>query len=353
MRTSTGTALHGHSPCPGFKETPASGIVGIMYTKGRWGQARPEQERGARRDELRRDRAEGPGRGASRVTPTPTATKERAGRAWPYSYFFDSMNWSSYADMPYGRTKKSYGKRTTAARKYTRSGKKSTSGKSRYYKSRAPRKTLALRQKWFNPDCQRLMLKFTYTDTGFSRTLNSANAWSSSYVFRGNGPFDPDYTGAGVQPYSFDQYLGAALYTNYHTKSSSIRVYFHPNQAYADIRRLHAMLIPTRQYSFNVNDPSDLRMMPFAQETTYDGETESTKGAKMKAYASSRKVIPEFNQDSYSYSAVYNGTPSSQWYWHVIFWTDMYTSSEAPEIIFDVKIRYYTICSRSNLPQES
>jgi len=197
------------------------------------------------------------------------------------------------------------------------------------------------------------MLKFTYCDTGFSRTLAAGTAWAGDYVFRGNGPFDPDLTGAGVQPYSFDQYLGAALYTNYHTKSSSIRVYFHPEASYSGIRRLHAMLIPTRQQTLILTDPSDLRMMPLMQETTYDGETESTKGAKMKAYAGSRKVIPEFNQDSYSYSSVYNGVPSSQWYWHVIFFTDLYSGSEQINVIFDVKIKYYTIVSRSNVPQES
>lgn len=212
---------------------------------------------------------------------------------------------------------------------------------------------MQLRAKWLNPDSQKLMLRFTYTDTGFSRTLAAGTAWAGEYVFRGNGPYDPDLTGVGVQPYSYDQYLGAALYTNYLVKSSSIRVYFHPDADFSSIRRLHAMLIPTRQQTLIVTDPSDLRMMPFAQETTYDGETESTKGAKMKHYASNKKVIPEFNSNSYSYSAVYNGTPASQWYWHVIFWTDMYSSTEQINCIFDVKIRYYTILSRSALPNES
>lgn len=254
--------------------------------------------------------------------------------------------------MPYGK-RKTYRRRSSTTRKYARTGAKKYARKSRYRKPRAPGKTLALRQKWFNPDGQRIMLRFTYTDTGFSRTLAAGTAWAGDYVFRGNGPYDPDLTGVGVQPYSYDQYLGAALYTNYHTKSSSIRIYFHPETNYAGIRRLHAMLIPTRQGSLLLTDPSDLRMMPFAKETTYDGETESTRGAKMKSYSSGSKIYPEFGSNSYSYSAVYNGTPGSPWYWHVIFWTDLYSGSEQINVIFDVKIKYYTIVSRSNVPNES
>lgn len=256
--------------------------------------------------------------------------------------------------MPYGR-RKVYTKRraTTTSRRSTRYTKKAPARRAGYTRSKYARPTMQLRPKWINPDAQKTLVRFTYTDTGFSRTLAAGAAWAGDYVFRGNGPYDPDLTGVGVQPYSFDQYVGAALYTNYHTKSSSIRVYFHPEAGYADIRRLHAMLIPTRQSSLILTDPSDLRMMPYAIETTYDGETESTKGAKMKHYASARKVIPEFNSDSYAYSSVYNGTPTSQWYWHVIFWTDMYSGSEQINVIFDVKIKYYTVLSRSNVPNES
>lgn len=255
--------------------------------------------------------------------------------------------------MPYGRRKTTYRKRSTSYRKRSRYTKKTAPRKARYYRPKSVGKAMQLRAKWLNPDSQKLMLKFTYTDTGFSRTLAAASAWAGDYVFRGNGPYDPDYTGIGVQPYSYDQYLGSALYTNYNVKSSSIRVYFHPEADYSSIRRLHAMLIPTRQPSLIITDPSDLRMMPFAQETTYDGETESTKGAKMKSYASARKVIPEFSSADFTFSSTYNGVPSSQWYWHVIFWTDMYSGEEQLNVIFDVKIRYYTILSRSNVPNES
>jgi len=256
--------------------------------------------------------------------------------------------------MPYVRRKTTYRRRSNTTNRYPKRYKKTgTTRKARYFRPKSTGRSMLLRPKWVNPDSQKALVRFTYTDTGFSRTLAAGTAWAGDYVFRGNGPYDPDLTGIGVQPYSFDQYVGAALYTNYATKSSSIRVYFHPEENYSSIRRLHCMLIPSRQGSLVLSDPSDLRMIPFATETTYDGETESTKGAKAKHYTSTRKVISEFTANSAAYSGLYSGTPSTQWYWHVIFFTDLYSGSEQINILFDVKIRYYTVLARGNLPNES
>lgn len=254
--------------------------------------------------------------------------------------------------MPYGRrlTHKRAG--SSKYRSSTRRSTRSYAPRKRYSRRKNYTKVKSLRPKWLNPLSQKQLVCFNYSDSSFSRTLNVAGGYSGYYVFRGNGPFDPDYTGVGVQPYGYDQYTGSALYTYYRCPSSSIRVYFRAEETYASIRRLHAFLIPMRIPNPVLTDISDVRNIPLRIETTYDGETESTKGAKMKHYCSTRKIFTEGTSTDFGFTSGYATVPSGQWYWIVHFYTDVYDTEEV-DIYFDVKIKYYTILSRSDVPNES
>lgn len=53
-------------------------------------------------------------------------------------------------------------------------------------------------------------------------TINIAAGVAQSYLFRGNGPFDPDQTGTGGQPNGYDQW--SAFYTSQVTLGSKIVV---------------------------------------------------------------------------------------------------------------------------------
>lgn len=255
-----------------------------------------------------------------------------------------------YEPMPYGRRKT----KRRAYPKYRRSTGKKTGRKA--YRTRPKRsgtykKVVSLRPKWINPLSQTEYVRFIYADSGFSRTLTAANGYSSYYVFRGNSPYDPDYTGVGVQPYGWDQHAGADLYTNFAAKSSSIKVYFQIEPDYANLRRLHAFIIPLRQVAPLLTDISDVRMIPGAIETTYDGETESTRGAKMKHYMSTRRLFRESSSVDVSMAGTYSANPSTQWFWIVHFYTDQVT--EDLVVNFDVKIKFYTVLTRTSQPDES
>lgn len=55
-----------------------------------------------------------------------------------------------------------------------------------------------------------------------SITINGLAGVAGTYIMRGNDIFDPDYTGAGHQPYMADQLC--SLYTRYVVNASKIRV---------------------------------------------------------------------------------------------------------------------------------
>lgn len=219
--------------------------------------------------------------------------------------------------------------------------------------SRRYRKARTFRPKWIPAVSQKASVKFVYCDSTFSRILNTTGGYSAYYVFRGNSPYDPDYTGIGVQPYGWDDYVGVNKFINFVCPASSIRVYFRPEATYADIRRLHVSVIPSRGYNPTMTDISDVRMMPFRKSTTYDGSTESTRGAQISNYCSTKRLINLSSNDG-ACEGSYAGNPASNgaWYWIVHFYTDVYIDEEV-DIFFDVKIKYYTRLNRTNPPDES
>lgn len=256
--------------------------------------------------------------------------------------------------MPYGKRKTYTGRRSTSTSYRRRTPRKAyrTSKKSRYRRYSNTGPTRALRTKWTNPVAPKQLVKFGYCDTGFSATLAFGTGYWTTYVFRGNSVYDPDYTGVGCQPYGYDELCNSTGFTNFRVTASSIRIYFRPESTYASMRRLHAMIIPTAGPAMALSDISDARMMPYHKETTYDGLTETTKGAKLKHYMSSQRFIPDYSSKDRDYTGLYNGNPGIVWYWTVYFYTEEFDDEEV-DIYFDVKINYYTSLTRFSVPQES
>ena len=85
----------------------------------------------------------------------------------------------------------------------------------RTYTRRAPRK-LAIKR---NPFPLSTICQMKYVD---QISIDAVGGLTASYFFRANSIYDPNYTGAGHQPYGHDQYM--ALYDQYEVIKSSIRV---------------------------------------------------------------------------------------------------------------------------------
>lgn len=248
--------------------------------------------------------------------------------------------------MPYGRrTRKTRRGVTSRSRRYTKR-------KVWRNRRRINRKANTQRAKWLNPIRNSQRLKFTYADTGFSVALTPLNNHFAYYMFRGNSCFDPDRTGVGVQPYGYDNYCNDSMFYKYNAFASSIKVYVRLNSP-DSARRLHIFVFPWTLDTILTNDVSDIRMIPYHKETVYDSANESTRGAMVKNYQSTRRIYKTQNPRDVGFSPDYNANPTYIWYWIVLFQSDEFTE-ENFNVYFDVKIKYYTEVSRSNAePNES
>jgi len=72
----------------------------------------------------------------------------------------------------------------------------------------------------------RIRKKLNYWTSG---TITSGASTANSYVFSANGLFDPDVTGTGGQPMSFDQMM--TFFNHYTVHNATIRVIFMTNTA--------------------------------------------------------------------------------------------------------------------------
>lgn len=118
------------------------------------------------------------------------------------------------------------------------------------------------------------------------------------------------------------------------------------------MRRLHVFIIPSRYSGLSSGDVSDVRMMPYCKETVYDGTTESTRGANVKHFLSASQLHREYASNSNVFSGSYNSNPSVTQFWIVLIYTEGYTNEEI-DVYFDVKLKYYSILTRSTEPNES
>lgn len=216
---------------------------------------------------------------------------------------------------------------------------------------RGYKKARTFRAKWLKPISQRKNVCFTYADTGFS--VNIANMFGNMayYVFRGNSTYDPDLTGVGVQPYGYDELMKDTMFVNYRVAASSIKVYFYPESIIGALRRIHCVVFPFRDDNPVISDLSDVRMIPYHKETTYDAQTENTRGCRNGGYMTTRRIYSEITPKDFNFSSTYNNNPTLGWFWIVLFKVD--DDVDDVDIYFDVKIKYYTSVTRYGQPNES
>ncbi len=81
-------------------------------------------------------------------------------------------------------------------------------------------------QRGITPFAAQFVTRFRYASTVTVVTPNMANT-AGTYSFRLNSLYDPDYSGAGHQPYQFDQLT--PIYNNYIVDRCDFKVTFRPD----------------------------------------------------------------------------------------------------------------------------
>lgn len=245
-----------------------------------------------------------------------------------------------------------YAKRRTS--RYTRTRKPNT-GSSRGIRKYKPRrrytKTSPQRSLWKNPLPSKGYYKFRYQDSGFTFAITSPTYFVSR-MFRGNGPYDPDFTGVGTQPYGYDQYLAfPGVFGRYRCVASKIKIYprVGGSTAEADVRALRFIVVPTTSTSPDAQEFEDLKQMPGSRSLAINS-IDDQKG-HLSAYWSTKRAFPEINSRDADFSAAYNSTPLRSWYWYVQ--ADTVQSLKAITPVADVQITYYCVLGKQDDIDES
>lgn len=191
--------------------------------------------------------------------------------------------------MPYRKYRKRFYRRKMPYRRYRKRYKRNRKNKMRYTISRTVGQ----------PDA--MYVKLVYSQV----TQKTPAGPTTNHVFRGNSAFDPDFTGIGGQPNSFDQY--ATLYRDYQVLGSAIKVKMVNNSANALGFVIYPSLSTTAVgYDDGIGN-SYSKYKICGQNTAYSIATVSN-------FIRTKKLIGR-NTNSVNYAALISANPASQWYW--------------------------------------
>lgn len=223
----------------------------------------------------------------------------------------------SRAVRPYAKsyTKSSY-RGKTSGRSYRRVPRKSTYSKLSFNRG--------LGTGIVFPDIYKCKLSYSH-DASF---LTSA---ISNFLYRGNGPYDPEYTATGSQPAYYDQL--AAIYSMYRCMGCKITIKILNGGTNLDYLALYPSTSTTL-----VTNLVDARSLPYCASTILTGK--DGKGyTKLKMYMSTKKI---FGVDSImaedNFASAVSTVPADQWYW-VFLAQDVSNSTKT--IYYTTKLTYY------------
>lgn len=162
------------------------------------------------------------------------------------------------------------------------------------------------------PDRIRVSLPYSINGVPMGNNVGTL----TSYLFRGNSVYDPDYTGAGHQPLGYDQL--SALYEAYQVIGSSIVARFFSTLATNSLNQAQIGIFP----SMDVTAPplaDQCQEQPYCKwkqaHLTTGTNTACSVFNKMTSARMAGKTI-DLNSDEY-YGALTNANPSVTWYWNV------------------------------------
>lgn len=191
-------------------------------------------------------------------------------------------------------------------------------------------KMLTIKGSDFMP--QEIKTKFNYIE----KVTFTAVTTPQTYVFRGNGPFDPNQTGTGNQPIGYDQFN--TFYTYCEVTSSKIQVDF-INYGAAP---MEVVIMPIAASNETI-DYVTAKYMPNAKTALIDKTSTGSGNITLSNYCTTNRMIGIAPQTGSDVRAVFTAVPGQQWYWGI----NMASSDAATPItvILNIQITYYCILS--------
>lgn len=171
----------------------------------------------------------------------------------------------------------------------------------------------------------------------------SAGGYQKLQVFRANSCYDPDYTGAGVQPYGWDNWT--AFFNRYQVLASSITVYMTANMTTATNPSARVFIIPSENTALANSSPPDLSNYPYVKQMKFGPNCTRGVAAKFKHYATTKRICGRTRANDNDATAAINANPNIDWFW--LIYTDTSEWSVETQIYMTVKIKYYTKMSEA------
>ena len=152
------------------------------------------------------------------------------------------------------------------------------------------------------PSRTRVLLAYTQF-TSVSTTTRQNQVW------RGNGPFDPDFTGTGSQPYDYDDW--ALIYNRHRTHSCRIDQQFIANVNQVFLHSVHAGNTTTGMVA------QDAMAAPNSRWVCANGSTADQAGRGMISWlVSTKSVLGEGVLGPDRFQALTNTVPADPWYFN-------------------------------------
>lgn len=227
----------------------------------------------------------------------------------------------------------------------------------RFFRSRRPKYTLRrrrlfrpryrLRRRAYRTKGRRIRTALPFSGVYKLRfnaayTLNTGGAATFvKYAFRGNGIYDPDYTGTGGQPSGYAQLASTFKYVKVVSSSCDLRIPTTYNQTntnvYIGLRArgyLDSAWATTNELVNNCEEADT-----FARGRWIMGQSNPSIWNRLRMYATSRKMLGLWNGEPDS-GAEFGSNPTYAWFWDVGVAGSVFNTTQT----FYVTITYYVRC---------
>lgn len=188
------------------------------------------------------------------------------------------------------------------------------------------------------PDVMMTKMKYVSFDTQ-SSGVGSIDV----YTFRGNSVQDPDYTGGGHQPNSFDQY--ATIYNKYKVMGCKLTIDATNNtDTVGTVVGIQASNSPSFGYT-GYPEPIEQQR---CKSTILTGKEGQGNRIRLSKYYSSKAILGKKNINDEDYGAEVTTNPTDEWYWHVF--SQALNQSSSWQVSIMVQLTYYVkFYDRKNL----
>jgi hypothetical protein len=185
-----------------------------------------------------------------------------------------------------------------------------------------PTPGLAISASPLGPSAVRLAMTYS-TTTNMTSTVGAL----ATYIFAGNGLFDPDITGSGLQPLGFDQW--ATLYQRYRGIASLIEVSFSAPAATSNLTGSFDVALTPSNTSSVFSSWTAAAASPFAKSKTFNAF--GAPGVKMVSKMDTAVMLGVSHEAVLSddiLQASVSANPTDMWFWHICAVTsDLTTTS--------------------------